>query len=185
MFDLFKSQARLEREGVRDVVIEAILKSEAAARTEIHLLETAVEPPLRSKAIARLLDVLFKCERSEKEVAVWQARAESLKARGQLHDALGMSLGTRLVACGVLLLHLEGREWRDASLPFARLESLLSGLVSRYGADVWPVAYVDHLEFDKYRLALPPRRGDDEGTLSSQSETSTMAFVSTAMPPDY
>jgi len=183
MFDLFKSQARREREGVRDVVIDAIQKSEAAAKTEIHLLETAVEPAVRSKAMTRLVDVLLKCGRTEKEVAVWQARAESLKAKGRLHDALGTSLGTRLVACGVLLLHLDGREWRAASLPFARLEGLLSGLVSHYGLDVWPVPYVDHLEFEKHRL-LAPRRADEEGTLSSQPETSTMAYVSMAMPPD-
>jgi hypothetical protein len=43
MFERFKSQARREREAVRDAVIEAIRKSEAAAQAEIHLLETAVE----------------------------------------------------------------------------------------------------------------------------------------------
>lgn len=184
MFDLLKSRARREREAVRDVVIEAILKSEAAARSEIHLLESALEPAVRRQALTRLVKVLVNCGRTEKEVAVWQARAESLKAKGHLHHALGTSLGTRLVACGVLLLHLQGREWRAASRPFARLEGLISGLVSHYDVDVWPVAYVDHLEFEKYRLALATGREDEEVTLSSQSETSTLAYVSTAMPPD-
>jgi len=64
------------------------------------------------------------------------------------------------------------------------LEGLISGLVSHYDVDVWPVAYVDHLEFEKYRLALATEREDEEVTLSSQSETSTLAYVSTAMPPD-
>jgi len=184
MFGPFKSRGQREREAVRDVVIEAILKSEAAARTEIHLLESAVEPTVRRQALLRLVKVLVNCARTEKEVAVWQARAESLKAKGHLQHALGTSLGTRLVACGVLLLHLEGREWRVASRPFARLEALLSGLVSHYGVDVWPVAYVDHLGFEKYRLAQRGGREDEEGVLSSQSETSTLAYVSTAMPPD-
>jgi hypothetical protein len=184
MFDLFKSQARREREAVRDVVIDAILKNEASARSEIHLLESAVEPAVRRQALTRLVKVLVNCGRTEKEVAVWQARAESLKAKGHLHHALGTSLGTRLVACGVLVLHLQGKEWLVASRPFARLEGLLSGLVLHYGVDAWPVAYVDHLEFEKYRLALVAGREDDEGMLSSQSETSTLAYVSTAMPPD-
>lgn len=184
MLDLFKSRARLERESVRDVVIEAILKSEAAARSEINLLESEVDPAVRPQALIRLVNVLVHCGRTEKEVAVWQARAESLKAKGQLHHALGTSLGTRLVACGVLLLHLEGKEWRMASRPFARLEGLLSALVSRHGVDVWPVAYVDHLEFEKYRLPLVAGRKDEDGMPSSQTETSTMAYISTAMPPD-
>jgi hypothetical protein len=184
MFDLFKSQARREREAVRDVVIDAILKNEASARSEIHLLESAVEPAVRRQALTRLVKVLVNCGRTEKEVAVWQARAESLKAKGHLHHALGTSLGTRLVACGVLVLHLQGKEWLVASRPFARLEGLLNGLVLHYGVDAWPVAYVDHLEFEKYRLALVAGREDDEGMLSSQSETSTLAYVSTAMPPD-
>lgn len=184
MFDLFKSQARREREAVRDVVIEAILKNEASARSEIHLLESAVEPAVQRQALTRLVNVLVSCGRTEKEVAVWQARAESLKAKGRLHHALGTSLGTRLVACGVLLLHLQGKEWLAASRSFARLEGLLRGLVFHYGVDVWPVAYVDHLEFEKYRLALVAGREDEEGMLSSQSETSTLAYVSTAMPPD-
>ena len=34
MFDRFKSQARREREAVRDAVIDAILKSEAAAKAD-------------------------------------------------------------------------------------------------------------------------------------------------------
>jgi len=184
MFGPFKSRAQREREGVRDVVIEAILKSEASARSEIHLLESAVEPAVRRQALTRLVNVLVNCGRTEKEVAVWQARAESLKAKGDLHHALGTSLGTRLVACGVLLLHLQGREWRAASRPFVRLEALLSGLVAQYGVDPWPVAYVDHLAFEKYRLAQGRGREDEEGVLSSQSETSTLAYVSTAMPPD-
>lgn len=184
MFDLFKSEARREREAVRDVVIEAILKSEASARSEVHLLESAVEPAVRRQAMTRLVNVLVRCGRTEKEVAVWQARGESLKAKGQLHHALGTSLGTRLVACGVLLLHLQGKEWLAASQPFARLEEFLSERVSHYGVDAWPVAYLDHLEFEKYRLAQAAGREDDEGVTSSQSETSTMAYVSTAMPPD-
>ena len=88
------------------------------------------------------------------------------------------------MACGVLLLHLQGREWRAASRPFARLEALLGGLVSHYGLDVWPVAYVNHVEFEKYRSARAGGREDEEGMLSSQSETSTLAYVSTAMPPE-
>ncbi len=184
MFDLFKSQARREREAVRDVVIEAIIKSEAAARSEIRLLESAVEPEVRHQAMTRLVHVLVHCGRTEKEVDVWQARAESLKAKGQLHHALGTSLGTRLVACGVLLLHLQGREWVVASRPFARFEALLGELVAHYGGDVWPVAYVDHAEFEKYRLAVVARRKDEEGMPSSQPETSTLAYVSTDLPPD-
>ena len=35
MFGPFKSSAQREREAIRDVVIEAILKSEASARSEI------------------------------------------------------------------------------------------------------------------------------------------------------
>jgi hypothetical protein len=183
MFGPFKSRGQREREAVRDVVIEAILKSEAAARSEIHLLESAVEPAARRLALTRLVNVLLNCGRTEKEVAAWQARADSLKAKGHLHQALGTNLGTRLVACGVLLLHLQGREWRIASRPFIRLEALLSDLVSHHGLDVWPVAYVDHLEFEKYRLARVDRREDEEGVLSSQPQTSTLAYVSTAMPP--
>ena len=184
MFGPFKSRAQREREAVRDVVIEAILKSEAAARSEIRLMEVAVEPAARRKALTRLVEVLVDCGRTEKEVAVWQARAESLKARGDLHRALGTSLGTRLVACGVLLLHLQGRERREASRPFARLEALLSGLVSHYGGDVWPVAYLDHAGFEAYRSTLASVREDEDGTLSSQPDTSTLAYVSTALPPE-
>ena len=184
MFGPFKSSAQREREAIRDVVIEAILKSEASARSEISLLESAVEPAARWQALTRLVNVLINCGRTEKEVAVWQARAESLKAKGHLHHALGMSLGTRLVACGVLLLHLQGREWRVASRPFMRLEALLSDLVSHHGVDVWPVAYVDHLGFEEYRRALVDGRKGEAGMPSSQPETSTLAYVSTAMPPD-
>jgi hypothetical protein len=184
MFELFKSAARREREAVRDVVIDAILKSEAAARTEIQLLESEVEPAVRRQALTRLVNVLVHCGRTEKEVAVWQARAESLKAKGELQHALGTSLGTRLVACGVLLLHLQGREWAAASRPFARLEELLSGIVSHYGVDPWPVAYVDHVEFDKYRLGVAAGRTDEEGALSTHPETSTLAYVSMTLPPD-
>jgi len=54
MFGPFKSRAQREREAVRDVVIEAILKSEAAARSEIRLLEVAVEPAARRRALTRL-----------------------------------------------------------------------------------------------------------------------------------
>jgi len=89
MFGPFKSRAQRERESVRDVVIEAILKSEVAARSEIHLLESAVEPAGRRQALTRLVNVVVNCGRTEKEVAVWQARAESLKAKGHLHQALG------------------------------------------------------------------------------------------------
>jgi len=184
MFGPFKSHAQREREAVRDVVIDAILKSEVAARSEIHLLESTVEPAARWQALTRLVNVLVDCGRTEKEVAVWQARAESLKAKGRLHHALGTTLGTRLVACGVLLLHLQGRDWRMASRPFMQLEALLSGFVSQHGMDVWPVAYVDHLEFEKYRLALAAARKDEEGMPSSHPETTTLAYVSTAMPPD-
>jgi len=101
MFGPFKSRAQREREGVRDVVIEAILKSEASARSEIHLLESAVEPAVRRQALTRLVNVLVNCGRTEKEVAVWQARAESLKAKGDLRHALGTSLarGSWPAAC--------------------------------------------------------------------------------------
>lgn len=184
MFERFKSQARREREAVRDAVIDAILKSEAAAKAEIHLLETAVEPAHRGKAMSRLVDVLMRCERTDKEVAIWQARADALKAKGQLHDALGTNMGTRLAACAVLLLHLQGKELRAASVPFARLEALLRAQVSRHGVEPWTVAYLDHLEFEKYRLAHPPQPQDDDGVPSTQPETTTMAFVSTTLPPD-
>lgn len=184
MFDRFKSQARREREAIRDAVIEAIEKSETAAKAEIHLLETAVEPALRTKAMIRLVNVLLGCERTEKDVAVWQARADSLKARGGLHDALGANLGTRLVACAVLLEHLEGRDWRVASLPFARLEALLGNLVVRHGGEAWPVPYVDAVAFEKYRRVHAPRPGSEEATPSTQPETSTMAYISTALPPE-
>ena len=184
MFGPFKSRAQRERESVRDVVIDAILKSEASARTEIHLLESAVEPATRPQAMTRLVSVLVNCERTEKEVAVWQAQAESLKAKGLLPQALGTSLGTRLVACGVLLLHLQGREWRAAAQPFMRLEALLSRLVSHHGLDPWPVAYLDHAEFEKYRLKQARRRDDEEGMASTQPETSTLAYVWTAIPPE-
>jgi hypothetical protein len=127
MFDRFKSQARREREAIRDAVIEAIVKSEAAAKAEIHLLETAVTSRrCGTKAMTRLVNVLLGCERTEKDAAIWQARADSLKARGHLHDALGANLGTRLVACGVLLLHLEGKEAKAAAIPSPALEALLS-----------------------------------------------------------
>ena len=184
MFDRFKSQARREREAVRDAVIDAILKSEAAAKAEIHLLETAVEPGLRGKAMHRLVDVLLRCERTEKEVAIWQARADSLKIKGRLHDALGMNMSTRLAACGVLLLHLQGKELRAASVPFARLEALLRAQVVRHGVEPWPVAYFDQPAFEAYRLEHPPQPNDDETVPSTQPETSTMAFVSTTLPPD-
>jgi len=184
MFERFKSQARREREAVRDAVIEAIRKSEAAAKAEIHLLETAVEPALRGQAMSRLVDVLLRCERTDKEVAIWQARADSLKAKGQLHDALGANMGARLVACGVLLLHLQGRELRAASVAFARLEDVLRSQVLRHGVEPWPVAFLDHLEFEKYRPAHPPQPEDDDSVANTQPETTTMAFVSTTLPPD-
>jgi hypothetical protein len=184
MFGPFKSRAQREREAVRDVVIEGILKSEALARSEIHLLETTVDVAVRPQALTRLVNVLINCGRTEKEVAVWQARADSLKAKGLVQHALGTSLGTRLVACGVLLLHLQGREWREASRPFVRLEALLSELVAHHGVDPWPVAYVDHQAFEAYRQSLAGGRQDRESALSSQPETSTLAYVSTAMPPD-
>lgn len=184
MLDLFKSRARREREAIRDAVIEAIVKSEVAARAEINLLETAVEPAQRTKAMARLVDVVLGCERTEKDVAIWQARADALKARGHLHDALGANLGTRLVACGVLLLHLEAREWRAASPAFSRLEALLRQLVARHGGEAWPVAYLNHPEFETHRLSLGPRRGVEEALQSTQPETSTMAYVSMAQPSD-
>ena len=184
MLDLFKSQARREREAIRDAVIEAIEKSESAAKAEIHLLETALDPADQAKAMIRLVTVLLGCERTEKDVAIWQARADALKARGHLHDALGANLGTRLVACGVLLLHLEGKDWRAASIPFARFEALLSRLVARHGGEAWPVPYLEHMPFEKYRLAHAPARGVDEGLASTQPETSTMAYVSSTLPPD-
>jgi hypothetical protein len=184
MLDLFKSQARREREAIRDAVIDAIVKSETAARAEISLLETAVEPALRTKAMTRLCNVLLGCERTEKDVAIWQARADSLKARGHLHDALGANLGTRLVACAVLLLHLEGKDHKAASIPFARLEALLCALVARHGGEPWPVAYLDHFAFEKHRLANAPARGVDEALASTQPDTTTMAYVSQAMPPE-
>jgi hypothetical protein len=185
MFDRFKSQARREREAIRDAVIEAIVKSEAAAKAEISLLETVViEPALRTKAMTRLVNVLLGCERTEKDAAIWQARADSLKARGHLHDALGANLGTRLVACGVLLLHLEGKELKAASIPFARLEALLHALVARHGGEPWTVAYLDHFAFEKYRMANAPPRSVDEALASTQPETTTMAYVSQAMPPE-
>ena len=93
-------------------------------------------------------------------------------------------MGTRLAACGVLLLHLQGKELRAASIPFARLESLLRAQVSRHGVEPWPVAYVDPIGFEKYRSAHPPRPQDDEGVPSTQPDTTTMAFVSTTLPPD-
>ena len=77
MLDLFKSQARREREAIRDAVIEAIVQSESAAKAEIHLLETAVDPPDQAKAMIRLVNVLLGCERTEKDVAIWQARADA------------------------------------------------------------------------------------------------------------
>jgi hypothetical protein len=184
MLDLFKTQARREREAIRDAVIEAIVKSEAAAKAEINLLESALEPADRVKAMTRLVNVLLGCERTEKDVAIWQSRADALKARGHLHDALGANLGARLVACAVLLLHLEGRDLRAASGPFARLEQLLHGLVARHGGDAWPVAYLEHMAFEKYRLAHAPIRNVDEALASTQPETTTMAYVSMAMPPE-
>ena len=185
MLDLFKSQARREREAIRDAVIDAIVKSESAARAEISLLETAVvDPALRAKAMTRLVNVLLGCERTEKDVAIWQARADALKARSHLHDAIGANLGTRLVACAVLLQHLEGKELKAASGPFARLEALLSGVVARHGGDPWPVAYLDHFAFEKYRLANAPPRSIDEALASTQPDTTTMAYVSTSLPPE-
>ena len=180
MLDLFKSQARREREAIRDAVIEAIVKSEAAARAEISLLETAVEPALRTEAATRLVDVLLGCERTEKDVAIWQARADSLKARGHLHDALGTNLGDA-----------PGRLRRSPAAPrsprmagrvacLSRLEALLRQLVARHGFEAWPVAYLDHSAFEKHRLSLGPRRSVEEALQSSQPETSTMAYVSTA-----
>ena len=183
MLDLFKSQARREREAIRDAVIEAIEKSEAAAKAEIHLLQNAVEPADQAKAVTKLVSVLLGCERTEKDVAIWQARADSLKARGHLHDALGANLGTRLVACGVLLLHLDGKELKAASVPFARLEALLAQLVARHGGTPWPVPYLEHMRFEKYRLANAPAHVD-EALASTQPDTSTMAYVSTTLPPE-
>ena len=97
MFGPFKSRAQREREAVRDVVIEGILKSEAAARSEIHLLESAVEATVRPQALIRLVKVLVACGRTEKEVAVWQARAESLKAKGDVGRIMGMSFVLELI----------------------------------------------------------------------------------------
>jgi hypothetical protein len=183
MLDLFKSQARREREAIRDAVIEAIEKSTTAAKAEIHLLHAAVEPGDQTKAVNRLVGVLLGCDRTEKDVAIWQARADSLKARGHLHDALGANLGTRLVACGVLLLHLDGKELKAASAPFAQLEALLSELVARHGGATWPVPYLEYMQFEQYRLANAPAR-IDEALASTQPDTSTMAYVSTTLPPD-
>ena len=120
------------------------------------------------------------CSKSSKTAA----SAPAADTRRSVDDALGANLGTRLVACAVLLLHLEGRDWRAASHAFARLEALLKQLVVRHGGEVWPVAYLDHPEFEKYRLALAPRRSVEEALQSTQPETSTMAYVSTTMPPD-
>jgi hypothetical protein len=185
MLDLFKTQARREREAIRDAVIEAIVKSEAAAKAEINLLESALEPADRVKALTRLVNVLLGCERTEKDVAIWQSRADALKARGHLHDALGANLGARLVACAVLLLHLEGRDLRAASVPFARLEQLLHALVApprRRSLAGSPT--LEHMAFEKYRLAHAPIRNVDEALASTQPETTTMAYVSMAMPPE-
>jgi len=183
MLDLFKSQARREREAIRDAVIDAIVKSEAAAKAEMNLFETAVDPAHRGKTMTRLVNVLLGCERTEKDVAIWQARADSLKARGTLHDALGANLGVRLVACAVLLLHLDGKELRAASVPFARFEQLLHAFVARHGGDPWPVPYVEHMAFEKYRLAHAPA-GVEEALASTQPDTTTMAYVSSTLPPD-
>jgi len=160
-----------------------ILAFESAAKAEIHLLETGVDAADQAKAMTRLVHVLLGCERTEKDVAIWQARADSLKARGHLHDAIGANLGTRLVACAVLLLHLDGKDLKVASAPFVRLEALLAELVARHGGVPWPVPYLEYMQFEKYRLENAPPRVD-EALASTQPDTSTMAYVSSTLPPD-
>lgn len=72
-----------------------------------------------------------------------------------------------MVACGVLLLKVEGQEWLEASLAFARLEGLLSGLVSHYGVEVWPIHYAYDFEFEKYRKAQAAERLLEESELNA------------------
>ena len=167
LFGLIKSRAQRDRESIRDIVVAAVLKSEAAATSEIRTLETEVEPKLRRQAITRLVNVVVNCDRTPEAVEIWQQRAESQKSSGNLHHALGTSLGTRLVACGVLLLKVEGKEWLEASLAFARLEGLLTGLVSHYGVEAWPVHYAYDFKFEEYRKAVAAARLQEESELNA------------------
>ena len=137
--------------------------------------------------MSRLVDVLMRCERTDKEVAIWQARADSLKAKGHLHDALGTNLGTRLVGLRrAAPAPRRAGSWRAASRAFARLEALLAGaLVSRHGVRApgrSPTSTISSSRSTAWRIAPQPQ--DEDAVPSTQPETTTMAFVSTTLPPD-
>ena len=154
MFDLFKSAKQRKREEDYDAFLEAVSKSLSAAQSEIQTLESKVEPQLRRQAAVILKNALIYSDRTVEAVEELQLRAERLIAENHLGRAIGTSLGSRLVLCGVLLLKLESKEWLNGALAFAPLEGTLKGFVERYRVPSWPVNYVQDVDFETYRKQL-------------------------------
>jgi hypothetical protein len=187
MLDLFKTQARREREAIRDGVIEAIVKSEAAGEgRDQSCSRRALEPADRVQGGDSGSSTCCSAASAPRRTSsIWQSRADALKARGHLHDAIGREPG-----------HAPGRLRGAPAPPRGHATCARVGAVRpawrrcsqswspATAAMPWPVAYLEYMAFEKYRLAHAPIRNVDEALASTQPETTTMAYVSMAMPPE-
>lgn len=156
---------RRSDEKAAEVVIDAIMKSFANAQAEINYAEASLQPHERRQAALRVAATVIDCDRTEAAVAKRQEHAEFLRGRpGKLQFALGISLGCRLVAVGVLLKALEdGQHKLDAQLASATLEGLLLGFCKRYGVPSWQEGYAFESSFETWRnVYLEQERRDDQ-----------------------
>jgi hypothetical protein len=173
MFGQFKNAKQRQRDDDFDAFLEAVSKSLAAALSEIRTLESKVEPRLRRQAALVLKNFVIYADRTVAAVEVLQSRADRMIAENRLHHAIGTSLGSRLVVCGVLLLKLEGEEWLKGSLAFAHLEGVLKGFVERYSVPSWPVNYVQDIDFERYRKQLIAEEETEELELNKAQRTTS------------
>ena len=151
MFGLFKSAAQRKAESDRDYVVEMIVKSVRSARQEIVTLHERVEPRFHRAAAVTTKTVVVQCDRMQSEIEMWQARAEQAERQGRLFRAIGISLGTRLLVCDLLLRQLKGKEWSDASFALPELEGLLMSFLTANQVETWPVSFLFEGDFEKYR----------------------------------
>lgn len=151
MFGIFKSASQKQSERDYEDFLDALSKSLAAAEREIRTLESEIEPRLRRQAAVVLVNAVIYSDRTVASVQALQRRVEKQEADNRLQAAIGTSLASRLILCGVLLLHLKGEAWLKGSLAFAHIEGILKGFVEHYGVPSWPVAYVQDIDFERFR----------------------------------
>lgn len=154
MVSLFKSAKRRQQEDEFDAFLDAVSKSLAAAQSEIRTFNSKGDLRLSQHAAVVLRNAVIYTDRTVEGVEELQRRADKVISENRLHRAIGTSLGSRLVVCGVLLLKLEGEEWLKGSLAFAYLEGMLKGFVENYRVPSWSVNYVQDIDFERYRRQL-------------------------------